>query len=65
MKKARVWIFSQKSYELGASLVWGICNFAINLEPNSLPNPNFLNKNSPSALLLTLKAEFYYHDFFF
>ena len=37
---SRGWIFSQKSYELGGRLVWGICNFAVNLKPSSLLTPS-------------------------
>ena len=36
----------KKIYEFGGSLVWGICNFAVNLEPNSLLTPNFWLKIS-------------------
>ena len=38
----RGWIFLTKfrvMKELGARMVWGICNFAVNLEPNLLLTP--------------------------
>ena len=34
------WVLSRKGYELGESLVWGICKFAVTLEPNSLLTPS-------------------------
>ena len=37
------WISSQKSHDFGGSLVWAICNFAVNLKPNSLQTHNIFD----------------------
>ena len=57
MVETRGWIFSQKSYELGGILVWGICNFAVNLKPSFLLTPSQIQ-----IFWLKIHPQFKQHD---